>query len=278
MDTEISNPQQKTPVSPKSFLEALKELDQLNTFSLEIPSLQKEVSFKQLSTEQLKSILKTVVDSPIYNSQFIVTFNKIIKDNCVSENVNTEQFTVYDKILILFKTRLESLSEEYTFNFTEEEQKQYSMPSSQTINLKEHFNKFLSKKYQFSQSVIEHNGIRVICQLPSLGTENKLEQELHKNIKIEVESTEELREIIGETFINELTKYIEILSVGDSTENLLNLSFKNRVKLVEQLPTTLINKVLKYIEGYREKIKELTTLSFSELEKDISLDASFFNA
>lgn len=277
MDTEISNLQQKQNTLSKSLLEALKELDQLNTFSLEIPSLGKEISFKQLSTEQLKSILKTVVDSPIYNSQFITTFNKIIKDNCVSENANTEQFTVYDKVLILFKTRLESLSEEYTFNFTEEEQKQYSLPSFKTINLKEHFNNFLTKKYDFLHTVIEHNGIKATCQLPSLATENKLEQELHKNIKIEVESTEELREIIGETFINELTKYIGSLSIGDSSENLLNLTFKNRVKIVEQLPTAVINKVLKYIEDYREKIKELTSVTFSGLQKDISLDASFFN-
>lgn len=274
MITETSNVPQ---TSPKSILEALKEIDQLNTFNLEIPSIQKKVSFKQLSTEQLKFILKTVVDSPIYNSQFITTFNKIIKDNCVTENVNTDQFTVYDKTLILFKVRLESLSEEYTFNFTEEEQTQYSIPSLQIINLREHFDMFLAKKYTFDEIVIEHNGIKVTCHLPSLATENKLEQELHKNIKIEVESTEELREIIGETFINELTKYIKNLSIGDSSENLLNLPFKNRVKIVEQLPTTLINKVLKYIENYREKIKELTTLSFSGLEKDISLDASFFN-
>lgn len=260
-----------------SVLDALKALDKQNVFSLEIPSLQKEISFKQLSTEQLKSILKTVVDSPIYNSQFIVTINKIIKDNCVTESINTDQLNIYDKILILFKTRLESLSEEYTFNFTEEEQKQYSLPPSQTINLKDHFYRFLAKKYTFPSQTLEYSGCELICQLPSLTTENKLESELHKNVKIEVESTEELREIVGETFINELTKYIGNLSIGTSTENLLNLSFKNRVKIVEQLPTSLINKVLKYIEGYREKIKELTTLSFSGLEKDISIDASFFN-
>lgn len=266
-----------TTETPKSILDALKELDQQNTFALEIPSLQKKVSFKQLSTEQLKSILKTVVDSPIYNSQFITTINKIIKENCVSENINIEQFTIYDKILILFKTRLESLSKEYTFNFTNEEQKQYSLSPSHAINLEEHFESFLNKKYIFPSSIIEIANCKVVCQLPNLLTENKLESELHKNVKIEVETTEELREIVGETFINELTKYIGSLSIGDTTENLNNLSFKNRIKIVEQLPTTIINGVLKYIENYREKIKELTQMNFSGLEKDITLDASFFN-
>ena len=263
--------------TPKSILEALKELDEQNTFKLEIPSLQKEVSFKQLSTEQLKSILKTVVDSPIYNSQFIVTINRIIKENCATETINTDQFTIYDKIIVLFKLRLESLSSEYEVNFTEEEQKKQTCPAIYSLNLKDHFEKFITKNHQFLPLTIEHNGCKVICTIPTISTENKLEQELHKNIKIEVESTDELREIVGETFINELTKYISTVSVGDSSENLLNLSFKNRIKVVEQLPTSLINKVLKYIENYRNCLKELTTLNLFGIEKDIPLDASFFN-
>jgi hypothetical protein len=261
----------------KSILEALKELDEQNSFKLEIPSLQKEVSFKQLSTEQLKSILKTVVDSPIYNSQFILTINKIIKENCITETVDPDQFTIFDKTFILFKLRLESLSKEYEINFTEEEQKKYSCPNTHIINLQEHFNNFVNKKHLFSSEVIEHAGCKIVCNLPTLQTENKLEQELHKNVKIEVESTDELREIVGETFINELTKYINTVSVGDSSENLLNLSFKNRIKVVEQLPTALINKVLKYIENYRDTLKELTSLKIFDMEKDILLDASFFN-
>jgi len=261
----------------QSILKALRELDEQNSFKLEIPSLDKEVSFKQLSTEQLKSILKTVVDSPIYNSQFIVTINKIIKENCITETTNTDLFTIYDKVLILFKLKLESLSSEYEVNFTEEEQKNHSTPINYTINLKDHFEKFISKKHSFPSLTIEHGGCKVICNIPTLLTENKLEQELHKNIKIEVESTDELREIVGETFINELTKYINSVSVGDSSENLLNLSFKARIKVVEQLPTSLINKVLKYIENYRNALKELTTINLFGVEKDIPLDASFFN-
>lgn len=266
-----------TETTSKSIFDAIKELDQLNIFPVQIPSLNKEVNFKQISTEQLKSLLKTVVDSPIYNSQFICTINKIIKENCVTPNTNVDQFSVYDKILIIFKTRIESLSPEYTINFSEEEQKLHSLPPNHIFNLKEHLEKFLIKNYIFPEHIIEHGSCQITCQLPSLATENKLEHELHKNIKIEVETTEELREIVGETFINELTKYISNITIKETSENLLNLPFKTRIKIVEQLPTGVINKVLKYIENYRSRIKELTSVTISSVEKDIPLDATFFN-
>lgn len=265
----------------KDFLSALKELDQTTGFDTFIPSLQKEIKFKQLTTEQLKSILKTVVDSPIYNSRFITSFNNIIKENCLDESVNINKLNIYDKLLILFKTRIESISPEFVFQFSDEEIKENNLTftgeAKKTINLKEHLEEFLKKEYVFLPEVIEYESCSLTCNLPTIDTENKLEKELHKNIKIEVESTDELREIIGETFINELTKYITDITIGENKLDLSSLDFKNRVKVVEQLPTNIVNKVLKYIESYRSKIKELTSINISGINKDIPSDASFFN-
>jgi len=265
----------------KDFLSALKELDQTTGFNFFIPSLQKEIKFKQLTTEQLKCILKTVVDSPIYNSQFITTFNTIIKENCLDETVDTNKLTIYDKLLILFKTRVESISPEFTFQFTQEEIKENNLTFTgepkTTINLKEHLVNYLKNKQIFLPEVIEYESCSLVCDLPTIETENKLEKELHKNVKIEVESTDELREIIGETFINELTKYINKVTIGSKELDLFSLDFKSRVKVVEQLPTNMINKTLKYIESYRNKIKELTSVNINGVVKDIPSDASFFN-
>jgi hypothetical protein len=261
-----------------NILSALKELDQNTGFNVFIPSLQKEIKYKQLTTEQLKNLLKTVVDSPIYNSQFITTFNKIIKDNCLTENVNIKNFTIYDKILILFKMRIESISNEFKIIFTEDEIKENNLDYSQKIiNLNEHLNSFLQKQYNFPSEIIENDSYSLICELPTIETENKLESELHKNIKIEVQNPEELREIVGETFINELTKFISKLTVGTNALDLLTLDFKNRIKVVEQLPTYTINGVLKFIENYRQKVKELTTVNINGLEKDLPIDATLFN-
>lgn len=265
----------------KDILGILEELNVSSGFDVFIPSLKKEIKFKHLSTEQLKSVLKTVVDSPIYNSQFTTTINRIISENCLDTVLDTKNLTIYDKLFIIFKTRIESVSSDYSFEFTDEEIKEHSLnldnTKKKTIDLLEHFTKFTKNQYEFLPETIEHGTCSIVCDLPSIETENKLEKELHKNVKIEVESPEELREIVGETFINEITKYVTKIITEKNTVDLSTLDFKSRIKIVEQLPTNIINKVIKFIEGYRSKIKELTTINVLGVDKDISLDASFFN-
>ena len=271
-----------TSLDVKDILSLIKDLDNNTNFNLYIPSLQKEIGFKQLTTEQLKRILKTVIDSPIYNTEFTLTLNSIIKENCLDKEINTENFTVYDKMLILFKTRIESISTELTLNFTDEEKDQFKgIEDSKVINLAEHFNSFIEKNISFQEETFELNKCILVCNLPTIQTENKLEKELHKNTKLEVSTTEELRNIVGETFINELVKYISQITVNEKTIDLIALPFKTRINIIESLPTTLINKVIKYIEKYRDAIKPLLTTKIvvqdKEITKDIPQDASFFN-
>jgi hypothetical protein len=265
----------------KGILGALEELNNASGFNVFIPSLNKDVKFKQLSTEQLKNVLKSVVDSPIYNSQFITSFNKIISENCLDESIDTKLFNIYDKLFILFKTRIESISLDYTFELTEEEIQQHNLTQEdkkKTVNLIEHFTNFSKKQYKFLPEIIDWETCSLTCDLPSIDTENKLEKELHKNIKIEVESAEELRDIVGDTFINEITKCISKINIKEEVTDLTTLDFKTRIKIVEQLPINVINKVIKFIENYRNKTKELTSISIGGLfEKDFPQDATFFN-
>jgi hypothetical protein len=271
----------------KDIINLIQGLDNETNFSFLIPSLQKEVKFKQLTTEQLKRLLKTVIDSPVYNTEFIKTFNSIIKENCLEKDIITENFTIFDKLLLIFKIKIESISGDYNFTFTEEEIQNNDLLGKNIIaNIENHFQEFLNKNVQFEPLTIEYSNSLVVCNLPTLFTENKLEQELHKNIKIEVNTPEELRAIVGETFINEVTKFITDIKINDSSIDLMKLTFKNRISVVESLPTQIINKVIKYIESYRETIKPLLTYKLSlttkqqnniEIEKEFPTDASFFN-
>jgi hypothetical protein len=271
----------------KDIINLIQGLDSESNFPVYIPSLQRELTFKQLTTEQLKRILKTVIDSPVYNTEFTKTFNSIIKENCLDKEIITDNFTIYDKVLILFKMKIKSISPDFNFTFTEEEIQNNNLASkNKIINIENHLNNFIEKNITFEPQTIELNNSSVICKLPTILTENKLEQELHKNIKIEVSTPEELRTIVGETFINEVTKFIAEININGTNIDLLKLSFKNRISVVENLPTQIINKVIKYVERYRETIKPLLTASLKvetkqqtvvEIEKDIPVDASFFN-
>lgn len=271
----------------KDIISLIQELDSDTGFNIFIPSLQKEIKFKQLTTEQLKRLLKTIVDSPIYNTEFTLTFNSIIKENCLSPDVNTDTLTVFDKVLILFKTRIESISPDYTINFTENEIKENNLKEkSQVVSLTNKLLEITNQNIKFEPTIIEYNNCSIVCNLPTLATENKLEKELHKNIKIDVETPEELRTVVGDTFINELTKHFDSITISDKNVILTELTFKNRIKIVETLPTNIINQALKYIENYRKIIKDLFTFKLNVettagttvvLEKELPLDASFFN-
>ena len=70
---------------------------------------------------------------------------------------------------------------------------------------------------------------------------------------------------------------MEVYKDPKNTIDFNTLDFKSRIKIIEQLPTNIINKVIKFIENYRSKVKELTTVNVLGIDKDISLDASFFN-
>lgn len=249
-------------------LDLLKEIDKTTAFTVYIPSLKREVKFKQLNTQQFKQILKTVIDSPLHNTQFIITFNSLVKENCL-EDIDIEKLTVLDKLLIFYKTRIESLSPEYVFDIG-------------AINLKDRYNEFIENFEDVQSKDLVYDNYTITCGIPTISTENKLEKELHQNIDINIETPEEFRAVLGDTFINEITKFIKTLKINNEAIDFENLEFKTRIKIVEQLPTTIISDVLSYIESYRETTNFLTTFNIQTADQDIQqreipLDASFFN-
>lgn len=261
-------------------LHLIKGLDVTSSFDVYISSLKRNIKFKQLNTEQFKRLLKTVIDSPIYNTEFITTINNIIKENCLEKDINIANFNILDKLLIVVKTRIESVDSNFTFNFSKEEIEENNLPEpTYSINLAEFYNDFVKNEPVFLPETFNHETISITCSLPTINTENKLEKELHKNIKIEISSPEELRNTLGDAFINEISKYISSLKINENEINLEQISFKDRVKVIEQLPTIIINKTLKYIEKYKKTISVITThkIPKTEFEKEIPLDATFFN-
>jgi hypothetical protein len=271
---------EKEPTSVQSVIHLLKELDLTSSFEVYIPSLKQNVKFKQLNTEQFKRLLKSVVDSPIYNTEFITTFNSIIKENCLEKEIDVLNFNILDKLLIFIKLRIESVDSNFTFNFTKDEINENNLTQeTYSVNLAERYDTFVQQAIDVLPEVYQHDSIYLTCSLPTIATENKLEKELHKNIKLEITTPEELRATIGDTFINELSKYINSLKIGETEINLEQLTFKDRVKIIEQLPTTAINQTLKYIEKYKKTIAPLTIYKVlnTQFEKEIPQDATFFN-
>jgi hypothetical protein len=269
--------------SASEVVSMLKMLAETCSFSVYIPSLKKEISFKQLSTEQLKLIYKTAIDPKLFSTEFTLTFNNIIKENCLDNTTDLNKLTIFDKFYIFLKTRIESLTSDYIVSITEEERQQNKLDiSSLTISLNDYYNRLKNKNTTFNKKQINHESCKVVCEIPTIETENLLEQELLKNAITETTTEEDLVNIVSNVFINEIVKFITTITVNDTTINLNEQTISDRAKVVEQLPSVIIKEVLKYIEDFKNQLQELLLVPIqvndtTTILREIPYNASFFN-
>lgn len=262
-------------------LKMLKDIETSLSYSVYIPSLEKDVKFKQLTTEQLKTLYKTTINKTILNLEFNTNFNQITKDNCLDKDINVDKLTIYDKILIFVKTRIDCLSPEVKFFLTEEEiETLNTQDNTVTVSILEHYNKFIEKKIFFKQETYTTNNCSITCDIPTLDIENKFQKEL-TSATLSDTKTEQLADIVGDTFVNEITKFIVNLKINETGFNLNETDFKTRLEIVKELPTSLIKNVLEYIENYKQITNQLLSIKIDIngqiIIKEIPLDASFYS-
>lgn len=264
----------------------LKQMDRANesfVYGIWVPSLNKEVMFRELNTSQQKRLIKSIIDSPVFNTEFIFALRQIIKENCV-DNINTDDFTVLDKLFIIVKMRAVSIGNTYEITIDEK--------IKRGLGLEEFLEKAKKQlKIPEPQKLTDDKGIfSVDCNIPTIGTEYSLEMEFRSNTTdIDIDSIDKLKKVIGESFINEIVKYITCLSIkqDDKITQVIfdnNVTFKTRITLIEKLPTKLLEKIVNYINTIRKELDKISVYKF-EYEKDgvkeikeerLTIDGSFF--
>lgn len=256
----------------KELLRFLQELNSQQTFKVALtPRLNNstvyvpEVECVPLTTSQLKKLIETVVDSPITQSVFNSTATEIFKScsKLLPEDVN-----VIDRLLFLIETRINSLSPSANYK---EDDKEYAVDFRE---IKEQLQKTLNEHYvSLAPSLAQEGQIIVRYQLPLLESESRLNEEVYKKIKIKVDDMEEFRKILGEAFIHEIAKVITSVEVGQQTVTFNNLSFAERIKIVENLPSSLIQHVIEFIEKYKKIIDDALKVN----DYLITIDGSLFS-
>jgi hypothetical protein len=104
-----------------------------------------------------------------------------------------------------------------------------------------------------------------------LDAESQLNDEIYKNSNPNVEDPEELRKVLGDAFINEIAKAVRTLTINDQTLDFSAVTFKSRLKTIETLPASLIQKVIEYIEEYKKVVDESLTVNGHTIVIDGSL-------
>ena len=250
----------------KEFFDLLNSVVDEQTFSFELSPRETpvKVSCKQLSTSQLKELVKTAVDSPLTQSVFNSTATKIFKQSLV-EDPGTS-LTVIDRLLFILETRIHSLSPTKTVEF-----------EGKTVNISfEEVKKKLKQQLQKNKEVLAPTSategkLAITYGVALVDTEVQLNEELYKNIEFNVENVDELRKLVGEAFINEIAKTLQTITVGEKTLDLSENTFKSRLKVIESLPASLTQKVIEYIEIYKKIISDCLTVEGYTIPIDSTL-------
>jgi hypothetical protein len=268
-------------------------MDRVNeVFSYEVwvPSLKKNVMFREINTNQQKRLIKAIIDSPVYNTEFIFALRKVISENCVDSKIDVDSLTILDKLLISMKMRSVCVGDVIELEIpTGDGDKSVKRGISlekligdirKTVNLPD------------VETYTDDRGIyQLECGIPTILNEYNLETEMRTTSESrDINNYDELRQSVGDVFIGEIAKYVRGISIteGDKTTKIdLNaLSFRNRIALIEKIPERITKDVIKYIEKTKLELDKVTLVKVDIGTKDtpdikeekFAIDGGFFTS
>lgn len=236
----------------KEFFDLLNSISNEQTFELQLSPKQDpgSVTCRHLTTMQLKELIKSAVDSPITQSVFNSTVTKVFKQSLTSDS--SHSFNVVDRLLFIINTRINSLSP--TLTITGEEDKKVNVNFEE---VKSNLYSVIGNNINLFEPQSATDGkVALTFGIPLLDTEQQLNEEIYKNLDPKVDTSDELRSLLGEAFINEIAKCLQKISIQDKELDLSKVSFKSRLKAIESLSAGLIQKVIEFVETYKRVLDE----------------------
>lgn len=243
-------------------------LKQLNAISVEsgievfVPSLQRVVKFKALNLKQQKGLLKSSIDESLTKLAFNNLFYDIIRTN-ILEQVNINQFYTFDRTAIAMTLRAKGLDSSLTI-----------VDKTIDLNQKLESNKSIAIDEQLLTAAIEDGNILINLKAPTLGIDKELNE--YAALKMQSQAADDFKTTIGELFVYELVKFIQKLAIktetGVTETDFSTLKTADKVAVVENLPSTVTNKILDFVKSYRE-----IEAKFTDVEgESIDVTGSFF--
>lgn len=236
----------------------LNVLDTINkevNVSVYVPSLKREVNFKSTNTGQQKALLKAAVDNPVFQTRFTIALYNLIAENCTEPDI-VNKLTTIDSAAIAIQLRIATTGTQHVIA---QNGKKY------TIDLAPIVEKF--KTFEaLEPNVINEAPFTVNVGMPLFVEQYNLEKQLReKTLNDQQIISAQLTDTIGDAFVGEVSKFIKEITVfHNNTETVLDykaLSYAKRHAVLEKLPSTLIKNVLKYMEKYVIKQKDILTVS-----------------
>lgn len=240
-------------MSTTSIISKLKDIRDTNLVDVFVPSLGTFSKFKQLSLKQQKDLIKTGLEGALAGIYIDNVINSIVIENSTFDH----NYLITDKISIILKLRTNALGHLCKIDDT-------------NVDIKTIVDKCLTFDIPTTKKLDFNNLIQVNLAVPSIdkdiATNNSQISDLTANKDLRVSDA------MGSLYVYEIVKFIDSVKIGDDELSFNDIQVKDMVKVVESLPATINNDIVKFIQDFRSKENDYLTID----SKSITIDARFF--
>lgn len=240
----------------KSFLE---KVDQLKTDNFKVTAISKntEINCEPLTFKQQKDIISTITDGITGPLKFQKNLNEIIV-----ENTKNKELTVVDKLLIVLQLRKNSVG-----SVVKVKNEKYDV-------LDAVIEKASKLKHTLSKSI--KGQISIELEVPTLIAENHIINACIESVKRD--SEKEVGKSLSDIYTFEIVKFIKSVSIMEDSLNFQDLSVKDRVKIVNNLPLSVNKQIVDFIQDIKKAELEALSFDTNEGESTVEIDVSFFDS
>lgn len=187
-------------------------------YKIWIPSQQKYSRFKEINTEQYRTILKCIDD----DVDFEYTINDLLIENCKDQFFNIQSLTIIDRFILLLQLKIHSCGSimELTRICDKcQEKTNFSVDLNLLINnLAEKIDCSFEKQYDFSD-------IKIICDVPLI-----YDDFIHLD-----------KNNINEKINFYMYSFIKKVIIKDKCIDLYKFSFDERIKICSNISLSIMN-------------------------------------
>jgi len=240
----------------KDFLSKVEKIKK-DKFQSNILSKELSVECDPITFKQQKDIMATMTDGILGPLKFQKVLNDIIM-----ENTGINDILVTDKLLLILEFRKNS-----TGSIIKVRDKEYDVLEDIIDNV---------SKLDYPKSKVINDSITLELTIPTLEYENKIITSCIDHVKKTNEK--DLGKHISDIYTFEIVKFIKSLDVGGLSINFQDISVKDRVNIVDNLPLGINKQIIEFIQKYKEQ--ENAALEFN-IESDayhLDIDVSFFDS
>lgn len=265
------------PINVNDIINLLDEVRSNSSYEV-ITTKKEKLKFFPMSAEDQKTLIKVLIDSPLYNSKFSVSMYDILNNTYAGEEVFMEKpLSILDRDIILIKSRIENVGDSFSIKTESKE--------DVSISLENHLKSL--KISPPKDSKISVGDITVVLNYPTILEDFKLEKHLESIIDIttskEKSGQAEIKGIISNIFIINIIKYIRSVKIKDSEINYSSLSVADKMKITQKLNNIVIRKITEEIDSvFSKPLIDIKTIKYTDSGEEkshlLELDNSFFVA